>query len=517
MKWAFIFLATLPVLALGHGYIYWPRCREIRRKERNPQDSNSYSPSAWSFRDQLFPRTVESKWGAGDGGAEAQPKARPSDFSGFLCNKIPEWTTVTTYKEGGPIQIVIVMNAEHGGHHDFRLCPKKWSDLKSPKEQAECLDMYLLGGKNGHVCSPQKECGCHSDGCKGTNGWRSPSDPIYAHGKPEAMVHGANVYNFTLPKGVYCDHCTLQWFWHTSRNGEQFANCADIKIEKDPNSPPAPSPGRRRGSPPAPSPETPSPGRRRGTPSPGRRRGDPCPPGQRRRAKSCPPLARRRSPTRRRSQRRRKGSSRRRKGGSSRRRSSARRRGGSRRRSGSMAAANSGHDNMEVEELGCMPDADDSKISTLRDVECTRGRTQPTMEVQPCRGGLPFYRYSIKVNDQPPPVDQCFRFCTSKGMDLFGLANDESECRCGASEDNSVVWGDSWFLNAYKRGLAFNWSLLHPVRSTCSGVRIFRYHEWLEVPGSKGVPAAMLQRTNEDEHYVSSMINRGPALAPWAR
>mmetsp|Transcript_155351 Transcript_155351/g.289872 ORF Transcript_155351/g.289872 Transcript_155351/m.289872 type:complete len:493 (+) Transcript_155351:62-1540(+) len=476
--------ASLLNLVSGHAYMYWPKSREAQRPERAPQDSKSYSPSAWAFvghagrGNHPFPYTVASQYGIGDGHAENNPMQKPEDFSGFLCNGIDHWKTVATYTEGGPIQIIIVQNAEHGGHHDFRLCPTPWSTLKSNEEKAKCLDMYLLGCESpkdcgtgpickcGHQCTPTKECGCYSDRCKPTNPHRSEKDPIYSHGKPLAgsLVHGANVFNLTLPKGVTCEQCTLQWVWQTTRNGEQFANCADIKIEKDPSKEwPAPAP------PPAPS------------PAPSRRRS----------------ATRRRSPARRRSKRRR--STRRR---STRRRSTRRRRRrrSARRRStaGSASATPLRQRDREeqFESLGCFPMSrdDNDDLGELHDMKCAKASKS---QIGLCRSGMPFYRLQVTGN----LVKKCFHFCASKGLDLFGLHG--SECRCGATQTNAAVWGDSWLT--VREGLTLNFSqslYSGGDLSQCGSMRVFRYIGWLSAAPGQG----LTERTEEDEAYIQAVV-----------
>jgi len=187
-----IFVGTIEHVA-GHAYMYWPKSREAQREQGKSYNGATWwgYPAAWgmvahtknSKRDNhpFNDMNYESQYGIGDGHAENNFHQHPADFSAWLCNGIDEMPPVATYKQGGDIEIVIVQNAEHGGHHDFRICPKDWSSLKSNKEKAECLDMWLIGCekpsdcgsgdicKCGHQCTPTKECGCYSDGCKGTN------------------------------------------------------------------------------------------------------------------------------------------------------------------------------------------------------------------------------------------------------------------------------------------------------------------------------------------------------------
>lgn len=45
----------------------------------------------------------------------------------------------------------------------------------------------------------------------------------------------------------------------------------------------------------------------------------------------------------------------------------------------------------------------------------------------------------FRMRSNEMSVEECFEFCLSKGLDLFGLVKG-AECRCGASRLNSGVW-----------------------------------------------------------------------------
>lgn len=486
----------------GPGYIPFPKF----------EDGAAYRgyPAPWGFvahaarGNHPYPYTMDSQFGIGDGHAENMQKQEAKDFSGWLCNKIAPNATVATYKEGGDIRITIVQNAEHGGHHDFRLCPKNWNSLKTDKDKAECLDMYLLGcdsakdcGKGeicecGHHCTPAKECGCYSDGCKtsGTNPGLTCSasakdkelyngKPVYAHGCPfgDSLVHGANVFDLKLPAGVSCEHCTLQWLWQTTRNGEQFANCADIKIEGSSKPTPPPDTGRRR---------------RRSKPAT-----TPTPPSIRRRRRRS--SSRRRTPSRRRSSRRRKTS---------------RRRKSSRRRSSKLQNIVASASQDEYESLGCFPVSENDDFYTIAesaDMACVKSEAY---QKGPCRSGLPFYRLQLTSGT---PESECFGFCASKGLDLFGLH--DSECRCGATKTNPV-WGESQLpWRDVRAGLILDFSTATgkdtPVASSrqcneLNAFHVFRDIGWLSAGPGQGLKT----RSKEDAAYVDAIIKGWAASSP---
>jgi len=56
-----------------------------------------------------------------------------------------------------------------------------------------------------------------------------------------------------------------------------------------------------------------------------------------------------------------------------------------------------------------------------------------------CHSGLPFFRLPLQ---QGQSYLDCFTFCVSKGLDLFGVMVQSwgSECRCGASAANTAAW-----------------------------------------------------------------------------
>merc|ERR1719478_1308706 len=158
--------------------------------------------SKWGFKP---PMTNAEQW-AWDlcGNAPSDPNVEPEDSWKKWAGK-----PVATYKQGGEITFIVVINAEHGGMHEFRLCPKQVSGKYSIKENAECIDSHFIG----RMCTPAKGCGCTSDKCKKTTPHSDPDDKIYKYGKPYFLVSGSHVMKFKLPKDVHCEQCTVQWFW----------------------------------------------------------------------------------------------------------------------------------------------------------------------------------------------------------------------------------------------------------------------------------------------------------------
>jgi hypothetical protein len=116
-----------------------------------------------------------------------------------------------------------------------------------------------------------------------------------------------------------------------------------------------------------------------------------------------------------------------------------------------------------------------------------------------CRSGLPFYR--MQSNSLTPAL--CFEYCTGLGFDLFGLVQG-SECRCGASKLNQVVW-------ARAQGASRTYlELPLPPQHTCEvsmdkcPVRAYRFTGHFESGGS--VPAKLLRTRAVDLPYIDSIM-----------
>lgn len=133
-----------------------------------------------------------------------------------------------------------------------------------------------------------------------------------------------------------------------------------------------------------------------------------------------------------------------------------------------------------------------SKGADFRDLSCQKHKG-----TGPCKSGLPFY--SVTSNAMSPSL--CFSFCTSKGLDIFGLVKG-AECRCGFSAINR---------NARLRGplepaLQFLATRLTPHRSV-KGVcplRVFRYSGYFE---AGGLPSSLVKLTDVDTSYFRRIFH----------
>jgi len=146
----------------------------------------------------------------GDNWASAQP--RPHEAGG----RYGKGVIGRRYTTGQNITITIDVTTNHQGWFIHKLCP-----VKSPSEivTQKCFDQHVLP-------------------IAGTT-----SDRYYIRqlGRKSLMLD----YKITLPKGLTCSQCVLQWTWTSGntwgkcKNGtegmgcgdqEQFRNCADIQI-----------------------------------------------------------------------------------------------------------------------------------------------------------------------------------------------------------------------------------------------------------------------------------------------
>jgi len=159
-------LTSLLTTAEGHAYVYWPHSRQY---VKDPATMHSQNVEKNGIKG------MTSKWGGGPPGRGGPRSSERMfwDICGNPAYSAIQGTTdsmdgfggppVATYEQGGEIEFIVVVNGEHGGIHQFRLCDKKvGSGLGGVKENAECLDKYFIG----EGCTPGSGCGCKDDKCK---------------------------------------------------------------------------------------------------------------------------------------------------------------------------------------------------------------------------------------------------------------------------------------------------------------------------------------------------------------
>lgn len=95
--------------------------------------------------------------------------------------------------------------------------------------------------------------------------------------------------------------------------------------------------------------------------------------------------------------------------------------------------------------LGCYPAIREEDLGSDADVTDMNMFDQHCIEYPDehhCRMGLPFFRRIMQTGQS---MTDCASFCMSKMMDLSGISSSPSGqrfCRCGASENDILIWGD---------------------------------------------------------------------------
>jgi hypothetical protein len=164
--------------------------------------------------------------------------------------------------------------------------------------------------------------------------------------------------------------------------------------------------------------------------------------------------------------------------------------------------------------VGCVAvdqaEPDDMADHTYDDDHCAAWSSK----TKRCRSGLPFYRWRL-LEDQG--YLDCFRFCLSKGLDVFGTARQGTECRCGASKANARVWGEPP-LAEYYDGLVAPSAEDADVTETLAGpscVPVWAYTG--ERDSSGGVPDFLLFLTEQDEWYIRRVAHSSLPVAALVR
>jgi hypothetical protein len=155
-----------------------------------------------------------------------------------------------------------------------------------------------------------------------------------------------------------------------------------------------------------------------------------------------------------------------------------------------------------------------SPVLTVRDTTCIAFDDLHAK----CHGGFPFYRFTTGSPECTDCMDarQCQRTCLSKGMDAAALVLDPStrnptECRCGATRDNTSVWG---LLRSSSGEINFGpvHGLLPPsansaLSTTSPSCRMFIYiyNDVRESDG--GIPRQFLDLSVDDERYIRSIVS----------
>jgi len=151
------------------------------------------------------------------------------------------------------------------------------------------------------------------------------------------------------------------------------------------------------------------------------------------------------------------------------------------------------------------PHTDEAHI-TFQDFRCMKA--EGATPESPCASGLPFYRRVLQ--DRQSNAD-CMVFCLSKGLDQYGIVpltprqmltqhftDDRMECRCGASERNEAVWGET----PDRAKMIYFPGRLKERDARC---RLFAWQYTGPMP-AKAVPFQFYQMSVSDMGYIDSIV-----------
>jgi len=213
---ALLTLALVAILSqietvIGHGRLVQPPARGTawRYGFKTPKDYTDNEENCGGFGVQW---NNENKGKCGVCG-DRWDGARENETPG----KYATGTIVANYTSGQDIDVEIQITSNHKGWVEFRLCEN--NDINKDKDQT-CFDKHLLV-------------------FKATGKTR----------KPLGVGNGFFTYKVSLPQGVTCSQCILQWRYNagnswgvdpTTNKGcvgcgpqETFWGCADIAISRD--------------------------------------------------------------------------------------------------------------------------------------------------------------------------------------------------------------------------------------------------------------------------------------------
>eukprot|EP00931_Biecheleriopsis_adriatica_P077833 TRINITY_DN5131_c0_g1_i3.p1 TRINITY_DN5131_c0_g1~~TRINITY_DN5131_c0_g1_i3.p1 ORF type:complete len:936 (-),score=138.69 TRINITY_DN5131_c0_g1_i3:208-3015(-) len=199
------------------------------------------------------------------------------------------------YTGGSVVEFQIGVSTHHMGHYEFRICNQSLDAalLASAAEGQACLDQWLLQrAPPAADCQPNGPADCQPIDDRHPERWYLPppgagtTDVDYA----SSTAGEYHVMRYVIPAGLSCEHCTLQWYWATGNSclydedyipyfkhmqslgwdasswapqalaswakkstiacgpdgkgtfGEEFWNCADIRVNAGSAQPPAPVP-----------------------------------------------------------------------------------------------------------------------------------------------------------------------------------------------------------------------------------------------------------------------------------
>eukprot|EP00931_Biecheleriopsis_adriatica_P077834 TRINITY_DN5131_c0_g1_i4.p1 TRINITY_DN5131_c0_g1~~TRINITY_DN5131_c0_g1_i4.p1 ORF type:complete len:940 (-),score=148.59 TRINITY_DN5131_c0_g1_i4:208-3027(-) len=274
-------LASSVAPAVGHSYLANPPARNVVAQDSCMHCLQAGGPDKVSARGEgVWP----TRLAPGSHGLCGDPKqgaeVTPFNEEPFLKTGAIQ----AEYTAGSVVELQIDVSTHHMGHYEFRICNKSLDPavFANAAEGQACLDLWLLQrAPPATDCQVNGPADCQPIDDRHPERWYLP--PLSA-GKTHVM-------RYVIPAGLSCEHCTLQWYWATGNSclydedyipyfkhmqslgwdasawapwaveswatkknvacgpdgkgtfGEEFWNCADIKVNAGDSTPvPAPAP-----------------------------------------------------------------------------------------------------------------------------------------------------------------------------------------------------------------------------------------------------------------------------------
>jgi len=268
----------------GHAYLFDPPSRNIISHrsglETCPHCLQANGPSAVKARGRGIWPTSDDPASHGLCGDPVQNSLEPMGILDmkFMKAALPQ----RTYVAGSVVEFKVGVSTHHWGHYEFRICDKALDEsLASAEAGQTCLNTWLLErAPRNNLCGNSFAGDCQRINPRHPERWYLPppgfvdemATPDWedSSGKPLHANNEVHSMRFIIPSDLVCEHCTLQWYyatgntcaydadyfsfdpgfkfwshygaaWATCDNsccgsqatnlwGEEFWNCADIKV-----------------------------------------------------------------------------------------------------------------------------------------------------------------------------------------------------------------------------------------------------------------------------------------------
>jgi len=302
-------LASAISFAVGHAYLANPPSRNLiawtNEQEYCPHCLQAGGPGTVSRRGEGAWPTIGAPQSHGLCGDPVQGKDPPVSWTDeTYMNADP---VGQTYTAGEVVEFQIGVSTHHQGHYEFRICNKSIAHdtITSPAEGQACLNQWVLerAPPRSDCQSNDPDADCQPLDPEQPHRWFLPprasntqgagpnwDDSMSPEHPSQTEVHRMR---YKIPAELRCPHCTLQWYWSTGNTclydglyfsyfrkmaaagwranewcgscmsgsgscdgkccgeasgkfGEEFWNCADIRVlaagEQPPTESPTPAP-----------------------------------------------------------------------------------------------------------------------------------------------------------------------------------------------------------------------------------------------------------------------------------